>query len=95
MSDLLPTTLTKTGRPKMGTTLLLEAEGLADDGETVEAKGWLPVTVVGHLEGRRGQMQGLVGIIVEWPDGGRQPVAWPCEYRRYPEKPAEPWRPFA
>lgn len=65
----------KSGQPVMSSGLMLEAEN--EKGPV----GWIPVTVVGKLFGRGGNSD-LVGLIVEWPDGGRQTVAWPFPHRR-------------
>lgn len=69
------TRFTKSGQPVMGTTLLVEAE------DNTGPVGWVPVEVVGKLWGRGGAGD-LVGLIVEFSDGGRDEVAWPMEYRR-------------
>lgn len=63
------TTFTKTGRPRMGTTITLHL----NDGEWEDAK------VVGHLMGHGAEgRHGLVGIIVEFPsDGERVSLEWP------------------
>ena len=67
--------VSKSGQPVMGSGLMLEAEN--ESGPV----GWIPVTVVGKLFGRGGNSD-LVGLIVEWPDGGRQSVTWPIPHKR-------------
>lgn len=69
------TRLSRSGQPVMGTTILLAAEN--DDGPA----GWIPAQVVAKLFGRGGNSD-LIGLIVEWPDGGRQTLPWPMEFRR-------------
>jgi len=66
--EFAKTAFTKTGRPRMGTTLTLKVL----DGGTADVK------VVGHLEGTGPEgRHGLIGIIVEFPDGERQSLEWP------------------
>lgn len=70
------TRFSKSGQPVLGTSLMLEAEN--DEGPV----GWVEAKVVGKLMGQRGSAD-LVGVIIEWPDGGRERLRWPleCEWR--------------
>lgn len=67
--EFAKTAFTKTGRPKMGTTITLHL----DNGE------WEDATVVAHLMGKGPEgRQGLVGIIVEFAsDKERVSLEWP------------------
>lgn len=67
--EFAKTKFTKSGRPRIGTTISLHL----DNGEWEDAK------VVAHLMGRGPEgRQGLVGIIIEFPsDGERANLEWP------------------
>lgn len=66
--EFAKTEFTKAGRPKLGTTISLHL----NDGDWEDAK------VVAHLEGTGPEGRyGLIGIIVEFPDGARQSLEWP------------------
>lgn len=68
MSQFAKTTFTKSGRPKLGTTITLEVVG----------GGLEDLKVVGFLEGKGpGGRNGLVGIVVQYSDGYREGLQWP------------------
>lgn len=62
------TKFTRTGVPRIGSMLDIDVTGNGD---------WERVTIVGHLNGQRGALHGVVGVIVEWDDGSREQGPWP------------------